>query len=128
MAVSVTVNNISVSGSVAAAPAPISPPNGATSQPLTLLIDWSDVVSTCSYALQVSTSPNFTTTVVNVSGLTISQYQVPAGALTYNTTYFWRVTARNSIGTSAYSTIFFFTTGPAGIHITSNEIPKEYKL
>lgn len=85
------------------------PVYGALCQPLTLTLDWSDVPGAVSYTVQVSFVSSFATTVINVSGLTASQYSVPAN-LVNNSLYYWRVNAVNSGGTSAWSIVWNFTT------------------
>jgi len=91
-------------------PTLISPINGASSVTLTPLIDWSDVSGATSYNLQVATNPGFSTPVIDLSSLPSSQYQVPSGILQANTLYYWRVSASNSNGTSAWATAWNFTT------------------
>ncbi|MCX6163613.1 MAG: T9SS type A sorting domain-containing protein [Ignavibacteriae bacterium] len=95
-------------------PAPIllSPPNGATCVSLTPMLDWQNATGATSYRVQVSISPTFETTVINVSGLPASQYTVNANVLTYNTQYYWRVNASNQYGTSPWSNTLNFTTTP----------------
>ena len=92
------------------APALISPVNGATGQTLTPLLDWSDISGTTSYKLQVSDNSSFTGYLINDSTLTSSQYTVGTGVLQYNMTYYWRVYALNSGGSSPASTVFSFST------------------
>ena len=92
-----------------AAPVLVSPPNNSTGITLTPILDWNNVPGATSYRVQLSTSPSFTTTIVNqVTGAT-SQYQV-AVPLQYNTTYYWRANATNAGGTSAWSEVWQFTT------------------
>jgi len=89
----------------------LAPPNNAINialYPTTL--DWNDVPGATSYRVQVSTSPTFGTTLVNMVTGSASQYTIPNGILTFNTDYYWRVNATNSGGTSQYSTIWKFTT------------------
>jgi hypothetical protein len=95
------------------APNLLSPANGATNQPLTPALDWSDVTGATSYTVQVSTNSNFSTTVVNQSGLTTSQYAVPSG-LSNNTLYYWRANATNGSTTSPWSSVWNFTTLTSG--------------
>lgn len=122
-----SANNIAAYGSIPVAPTLISPPDGSTGVSLTPTLDWSDVTGATTYGVQVSTNANFTSLVVNQSGLTTSQYTVGSGTLSNNTTYFWRANATNGLGTSPYSLIWFFTTGTVGI-INQSEIPLAYRL
>jgi hypothetical protein len=61
------------------------------------------------YGLQISTDVNFTNLFLNVSGMTDTLYYVQNLAM--NTTYYWRMNASNSRGTSAWSSVFTCTTG-----------------
>jgi len=87
----------------------LSPSNGSTNQPLTPTLDWSDVKGVTSYSIQVSTNSNFSTTIVNETGLTTSQYVIP-GDLSNNTLYYWRVNASNNQKTIPWSSVWNFTT------------------
>ncbi|MBZ0204311.1 MAG: T9SS type A sorting domain-containing protein [Ignavibacteria bacterium] len=122
----VPASNVAGFGAIPAAPTLVSPSDGATGVSVTPLLDWSTVTSASTYGVQVSTNPNFTAILINQSGLTSSQYSVPGG-LNNNTTYFWRATAANGLGTSPFSTIRFFTTGFVGI-INNQEIPLSFRL
>jgi hypothetical protein len=88
----------------------LAPPNGATGISLTPGLDWSDVFGATSYHLQVSTSPGFSTLIIDVSALGVSGYSVPAGVLSGGTTYYWHVASANVGGEGAYSATFNFTT------------------
>lgn len=90
------------------APALVSPSNGAVNQPTTLTLSWDPSASTDSYRLQVSTSVNFSSTVIDDSTLTTTSRQI--GPLENKTTYYWRVNAKNAGGTSVYSEVRSFTT------------------
>jgi hypothetical protein len=96
--------------------------------PLTPTLNWNDVPTATSYRIQVSTSENFTSTIIDAI-VTISQYTVPSGILNYSSHYYWRVAARNNGGQSGYSAICsFYTIGSSSIRIISSEVPTEYKL
>ncbi|MBL8015944.1 MAG: T9SS type A sorting domain-containing protein, partial [Ignavibacteria bacterium] len=124
----VPVNNVAAYGSAPAAPTLVSPVDGATGVSLSPTLDWNDVSLATSYGAQVSTNPNFTSFILNTSSLTISSYTFPSQTpLVNNTTYFWRANASNGLGTSSFSLVRFFTTGPVGI-LNTNEIPKTFKL
>lgn len=122
----VPASNVAGWGSVPAAPTLISPADGATGISINPTLDWSDVSSASTYGVQVSTNANFTVLVVNQTGLTASQFAV-SSPLNNNTTYFWRATASNGLGTSANSSIRFFTTSMVGI-INNQEIPVRFNL
>ncbi|MCU0372870.1 MAG: T9SS type A sorting domain-containing protein, partial [Ignavibacteria bacterium] len=91
-------------------PALLSPANNSSWISLTPLLDWSDVSGVTSYNLQVSTNSQFTSTIINLSNLTTSQYQVSSGLLQINTTYYWRVSSTNGNGTGQWSVVWSFTT------------------
>ncbi|NOS84724.1 MAG: hypothetical protein HOP31_06255 [Ignavibacteria bacterium] len=116
----------------------ISPPNYSANLPLSLTLDWSSIQgSFVNYDVQVSTTSDFTSTVVNRSNLSTSQYLVPYSdrnpVLQPNTKYYWRARARSFLGTGAWSEVWVFNTGsgssaPTGITQIGSEIPVEYKL
>jgi subtilisin-like proprotein convertase family protein len=62
------------------------------------------------YDIQVATDPAFTTIISAQMGLTTNTY-TPTVTLVGSTTYYWRVRATNGCGSSAYSSVFSFTTG-----------------
>jgi hypothetical protein len=94
-------------------PALVSPANGATGTSCTPTLDWSDSTGATAYTVQVSVSSNFSSTVVNQT-VSVSQHTVSPGVLTSFTTYYWRANATNMNGTSAWSSVWSFTTGDCG--------------
>ena len=90
------------------APSLISPFDGAGNQPANVVLSWNTSQYAATYHLQVSTSSTFNTTVVDDSTLTGTSRQV--GPLGNNTTYYWRVRAKNLAGTSPWSSVRRFTT------------------
>lgn len=122
----VPASNVAGWGSVPAAPTLISPSDGATGISVNPFLDWSDVIGASAYGVQVSTNANFTVFIVNQSALATSNFTV-SPALNNNTTYFWRATASNGLGTSPFSLVRFFTTGLVGI-INNQEIPISFML
>jgi len=83
--------------------------NGTNVLTLTPTLDWSDVSGALSYSLQVSTNSGFSSTVINLSSLSNSQYQIPSGILQPGTVYYWRANSTNTNGTSDWSTVWNFT-------------------
>jgi hypothetical protein len=61
-----------------------------------------------SYNLQLSSSDAFTSFLVNQTGMADTMYVITN--LTNSTTYYWRVSAANTYGTSGWSSVFTFTT------------------
>jgi hypothetical protein len=92
------------------APALSSPADAATGQALSLTLSWNTVSGATAYQLQVSTVSSFTSTIFDNATLTGTSQNV--SALSYNTTYYWRVRGNNASGTGAYSTTRSFTTVP----------------
>ena len=94
------------------APTLLTPANNSVNLTTTPTLDWNDVATAASYRVQISTVNTFTTTVYDTALLTVSQISVPAGKLTTNTVYYWRVNATNAGGTSNWATVWAFTTAP----------------
>jgi hypothetical protein len=90
------------------APTLLAPSNGATGQSLTPALDWNDI-SGATYTIQLSANAGFSSTIVNQSGLNTSNFNITT-PLNYGTPYYWRVNATTANGTSAWSTVFSFTT------------------
>lgn len=92
------------------APQLVDPPNNAIDISTTPLLNWDSVQYAASFRIQLSTDAGFGTTLINIGGLTFSQYNVPGGILQNNVTYYWRVNATNSAGTGPYSAVWNFKT------------------
>jgi C1A family cysteine protease/transcriptional regulator CtsR len=94
-------------------PAPTlkSPASASTVPSLTPRLEWNASSGAVSYSLQISTSSSFTSLLVNETGITDLYYDIASGLLKWNTTYYWRVNARNSYGSaSSWSTSRYFKT------------------
>ncbi|MFA5805196.1 MAG: T9SS type A sorting domain-containing protein [Melioribacteraceae bacterium] len=105
----------------------LSPPNGAINQQLNDTLRWNAVQGADSYRVQVATNQNFSSTFEDDSTLTAAYRTI--GPLSLNTTYYWRVSAKNVGGASDFSPAFSFKTIlSTNIELSSNEIPKEYSL
>ena len=99
------------------APTLASPGNGASSQPLSLQVSWNAASGAMSYQLQVSTVPDFSTTVYDQSNIHVTTRRVDG--LAVGTLYYWRVNATYAVGTSAWSSVWTFTTVPAAPTLAS---------
>ena len=88
----------------------IAPANNASATSLTPTFLWTAVPGATSYTLQISTSPLFSTTIINQTGISTTSYQLPV-PLAYFTTYYWRVNAQNNyIQSSNWSSVWNFWT------------------
>jgi hypothetical protein len=92
------------------APTLVSPANNAIHIVRKPTFKWNAVSGATTYTIQVSTSSTFSTMVINVtlSGRTYT----PTITLLGNKVYYWRVMATGPVGTSAWSSVFHFTTTP----------------
>ncbi len=95
---------------VPSAPVLVAPAQNATGVAPSPILSWNASAGAATYRLQVATDSTFTTLVLNDSTVTSTSFVATLGN---NTLYFWRVNAKNTAGTSAYSTVFRFTTGTA---------------
>jgi len=87
------------------------PLNDSYNQPVSLQFKWNKVLNAASYRLQVAADQNFNNIVYNDSTITDTTVTVSSGLL-YNSTYYWRVKAKNTSGTSSNSDVWNFQTVP----------------
>jgi len=85
-----------------------SPGNGSTNQLPTVDLSWSNGGGATSYDVYfgTDTTPDSSEFKVNQTGISYDP-----GTLSYNTTYYWRIDAKNSSGTTT-GDVWSFTTGP----------------
>jgi hypothetical protein len=85
------------------------PPNGAINVSTTTVLLWIGSTGALKYRVQLSTNSGFILP-LTIDTVIITGYQVPPGRLSYLTQYFWRVNAINNFDTSAWSSVWSFTT------------------
>lgn len=100
--------NFTTTATAPGVPTLSTPANGATNQTLTPMLTWSSVSSATDYLYQVSTSSSFSSFVAN--GSTNTTNWSPSTNFAYGTVYYWRIAAKNSAGSSAYSSAWNFKT------------------
>jgi len=109
------------------APTLVSPLDGATDIPVSPTLTWNASAGATSYRVQISTTPSFNTTVVDSDRIKGTSFT--AGRLLSKTIHYWRVNATNLGGTSAWSSIWSFTTiAVSSVEQISNIVPGEYHL
>ena len=96
-------------GSVPAAPTNVAPPDGSTNQPSSIQFRWTASPQATAYHLQIASDSNFTTGFA-FNDSTIADTSVTVPGLASGTAFFWRVAARNDIGSSPFSARWRFTT------------------
>jgi hypothetical protein len=97
-----------VAGATAAAPVLDWPAAGDTVGITGVQLRWHRVVTGASYRVQIATNPGFAPVFADDSTLTDTTFIAPPMAA--STQYYWRVSARNSGGTSAWSATGTFLT------------------
>jgi transposase-like protein len=107
-------------------PTLISPANGAGNQLTTLTLSWNPAIGATTYRLQISANAAFTTTIFDDSTNATTSRQI--GSLTNNTTYYWRVKAKNAGGASAWSSVWSFMTGTTAVSERGKVTPTEFSL
>lgn len=96
-----------------------SPANGATGVSANSNLTWAAVSGPgITYQIEIATDPGFTNIVDNASGIPTNSYS--SSALLSATTYYWRVKASNSCGSSAFSSDFSFTTSNCNTLMSTN--------
>jgi photosystem II stability/assembly factor-like uncharacterized protein len=109
------------------APNLLQPPNNASTG-LQPVLRWDSVVAASTYRVRIATDTGFNAIVLDSNNITLKQITVPAGKLTANTRYYWRVVANNSCNTSPNSVRWSFITSLVGIIQNGIEIPKVFAL
>lgn len=89
-------------------PVLFAPDSAAQSMPTTVDLRWRRSSRASSYQVQVSLISNFSTTVTNLPAHLDTSLTV--GPLTNDTEYFWRISATNAGGVSAFSPVWRFRT------------------
>lgn len=108
-------------------PTLISPLNNSMNQPFTPTLLWDSNSITIYYKVEISTTSNFAV-IVDSATMSNHQYTVPAGKLSNNTTYYWRVYGGNLYGISYWSAVWNFTVNTIGLTQNGISIPGEFKL
>jgi len=87
--------------SLPAVPTYVSPADGATSTSRLVEFNWNVALRAETYEIQIASDSGFNTILTTVTGLTVTTYEY-----TFNSdaTFYWRVRATNSFGSSAYTT------------------------
>ncbi|MHB8990471.1 MAG: glycoside hydrolase family 78 protein [Chloroflexota bacterium] len=98
----------------------LSPANGGVADTPLQKFDWADSQSAESYLIQVSTDAGFATAAAVDSSTTASEFTLTS-PLVANTTYYWRVAARNGVGDAPWSEGWSFSVpaAPGGVNPVS---------
>jgi hypothetical protein len=98
-------------------PGLVSPENNElVNQDLPLTLEWSPTGFADKFYLQVSTEPNFNTTVVDDSNLTTLEYTI--SSLQQEQDYYWRVKSKNIAGWGGWSDEWTFTSTESFLDLT----------
>ncbi len=92
---------------VPTSPLLVHPENGSVEVELRPELSWLPGVGPTTYHIQISSDSLFDARIVDDSTLTNHTFEAE---LEHNTTYFWRISARNNIGWSPFSPAWRFTT------------------
>ncbi|MGC8943997.1 MAG: fibronectin type III domain-containing protein [Caldisericia bacterium] len=84
------------------------PLNNSTNISLTSRLSWGFIQEASNYNLKISTSNNFSTTIIN-KNITQTYYDIPPNTLQPNTKYYWKISYNSSCGLIE-SDIWNFTT------------------
>ena len=122
----VLVANFSTGDGIPSPPLLISPSNNqinVVSNPV-VVFEWNSVVGASSYTFQVSEYQDFRTLYVSFPN---PSYRINFAGLEYGKTYYWRINAKNNIGTGDWSQIWKFTTANV-VSVNEHELPQDYRL
>ena len=91
-----------------APPELVTPSDGMKMLPINPTLSWNKAARALKYSLMVSLTPSFSAVVASDTAMVDTAKSI--GPLQYNTTYFWRVCAKNNGGTSQWSQTRSFVT------------------
>jgi len=103
------------------APLLTAPVNNAVNQPSNVLFQWQAVTGATTYEYNLALDAGFGT-IIRAYEQSATNYQV-SPLLAAQTTYYWRVRAKNSEGASPWSTVWNFTTHLAGPSVPLLQFP-----
>lgn len=113
-----TTRTVTVCGAPSA-PTPATPANDAVDVEQPIALNWNDIGGISYYQVQVDTDSDFVASVVDHNrSVSIDSVAELAG----NTKYFWRIRAASSCATSAWSSIYNFTTAVCNVPDTATLI------
>jgi subtilisin-like proprotein convertase family protein len=98
------------------------PANQLSGTALTPTLTWASLTGASAYQVQVSTSSSFSSTLVDLSGITATSYTITSG-LNPGSTYYWRVRGSNSCATGAWPSEFQFSTGCQQTYANTTVVP-----
>jgi len=84
------------------------PENGATGESVDPVLSWDQAAQGTGYRVQVATDSEFSALVLDQAD--VSETELEATGLDYETTYYWRVRASNEAGAGEWSDVWSFTT------------------
>lgn len=87
----------------------IAPANNSVNQAANVTLDWDALTGISGYIYQYDTSATFNSPILYTGTLGATS-QINAANLRFNTTYFWRVRAFNSVDTTAWQQVWSFST------------------
>lgn len=108
---SLTVTAVSTATIIYGAPLAstlVAPADGATNVPLAPTLSWTSVLGADDYLVEIDDNADFSSVVYTTTVATTSHNV--ATDLDGDTTYYWRVTANNTCGAGAVSSVFSFVT------------------
>ena len=114
--------------SIPAAPDLVYPPKNAQNILTNPIFEWDSNGAISTHRIQIATDSNFSSLILNTSGIVNHYFQMPNNILQLSTLYYWRVNGTNVMGTGPWSVVWHFRVRDTGIEKISSEIPAEFRL
>ncbi|MEA3504359.1 MAG: T9SS type A sorting domain-containing protein [Bacteroidota bacterium] len=89
---------------------PQSPASGQTNSDIEIFLDWSDIEGTQNYNVEIDTSFNFGSEILESYTLSADASEFTVSGLLFGEEYYWRVRASHVNDTSVWSEVMSFTT------------------
>ena len=114
--------------SIPAAPDLVYPPKNAQNILTNPIFEWDSNGAISTHRIQIATDSNFSSLILNTSGIVNHYFQMPNNILQLSTLYYWRVNGTNVLGTGPWSAVWNFRVRDTGIEKISSIIPAEFRL